>query len=132
MVGGHDGHDRVGVVPRDQERRQPDAGSGVALAGLADEARLRHLWQLPPHRVEQPARGDDHHAVRRHEAVESLDRIFEQGLLARQWQELLGQGGAAGGPETGAGSSGHDDGVQHGKHLSVRGLSGSLCRCLCR
>ena len=126
------GCDRVGVVPRDQERRQPDAGSGVALAGLANEARLWHLWQLPPHRVEQPARGDYHHAVRGHEAVESLDRIFEQGLRARQRQELLGQGGAAGGPETGAGSSGHHDGVQHGMHLSVRGLSFSLGRCLCR
>ena len=113
MVGGHDGHDRVGVVPRDKERCQPDARSGVALAGLADEAGLRHLRQLPPHCVEQPARRDHHHAVGGHEAVESLDRVFEQGCSARQREQLLGQGGAAGGPEAGAGSSGHDDRVQH-------------------
>ena len=118
MVGGHDGHDRLGIVPRDEQCRQANAGGGVAFAGLTNEASLRHLRQLPSYGVEQAACGDHHHAIWRHEAVEPIDRVLEKGLRARQWQELLRQDGAAGGPETGAGSSGHDDRVKHG--LSLR------------
>jgi len=55
--------------------------------------------------------GEHPDAFGRHEAVEPLDGGLNHGLFAGQVQQLLGARHAAGRPESGAGSAGHDHGV---------------------
>jgi hypothetical protein len=100
-------------VPRDEQRREADAGRRVALAGLTHEPLLGDAGQLPADGVEETRRGHHHRPLRGDEPVEPLHGVGEQRLLPGQREELLGEGGAAGGPESRARASRHDDRMQH-------------------
>jgi hypothetical protein len=51
------------------------------------------------------------------ERVKSSNGFGEHGVAAHNGEQLLGASSAAFRPETSAGTSGHDDGVQHGFSL---------------
>ena len=126
VVGGHHRHDRIGIVTGNQERGQADAGGGVTFARFPDEPRFRDGRELLADGREEAGRGDDHQPVRGNERIEPGDGVLEERRRSGQGKELLREGSAAGGPKSGAGSSGHDDRVEHRGFLSGGGAERAL------
>ena len=91
VVRRHHGHDRVGIVAANFERRQPDAGGRVALAGLAQDAAGGQLGQLLAISSTSRALVTISTPLGRDQVRQPIDRRLDHRPLADQLQQLLGQ-----------------------------------------
>ena len=114
VVGRHDDHRAVGVVPGDDRGGQADA-RGACRAGRARPprspagssgscARTASAWSAPV-MIQDPLRRDQRRDPR--------DGLLEHRRVAVEAEQLLGPVAAALGPEPGAAATGHHDGVEH-------------------
>ena len=65
----------------------------------------------------EPSIGHHQRSLCRHKSCQAADGVLQERVCAGQGQELLGKGGSTGGPEAGAGATGHDNGMQHGERF---------------
>ena len=118
MVGGADPEDRLGPERRLRpQRREGDGGRGVARRRLQQKVvQQRRIDRLvlaaDQHRL--AGRRDGDHAPGRRHVECAAHRGLQQGLLAEQLDQMLGEGRTAHRPQTRTRTAGQDGGSEGG------------------
>ena len=120
LVGRQDQHDSIDITGGHPANAEGDGGGGVAFGGFAEDVFSRQgiaengadfdfLFPV----------GEDEDIFPGDQAVEPVHGLFEQGLAAKELQQLFGPGVTTEGPEASAAASSKNDSVggwsSHGK-----------------
>lgn len=106
----HD-HGGGGIAGDDPADGESDGRSGVALFGLGDDVFRWEILDQSTHGGLLLLVGQDEDVFLGHESVQTVDGELEQGLFAKELEELLGLGVATDGPEALAATAGQDEGI---------------------
>lgn len=118
LIGGEDGHGRVGVTRGDESDPESDGGGGVAFRRFGEDV---SGWEHVGHFADflfLEGVCEDEDVFGGNEALEAGDGLIEEGGVVEEVEQLLRFGVAAERPETGSASSGENKGivVAHRRH----------------
>jgi hypothetical protein len=117
VVGGQDGHDGLRVAAQDEAHAKGHGRGGVSLGRLGHDVLRRQLPAGLAHGGLLLAVGQHEDMRGRHRVAEPLDRLLQHRAPGEQFQELLGPGLPAVGPEAFPAAAGQDEDVKRGIHF---------------